>query len=125
MITREDGQLLVLKCDTIVAMNHRHHCRICGKGHFCDKCAPRRSQLFNLRICNGCYEKNSSNDLLDIAYLKVEDLNDDTLLLVINGCDKTGLGSYSLGLFPDLEIICNKIMRLFTGTGFTVNKDRN
>ena len=64
-------------------MNHRHHCRICGKGHFCDKCAPRRSQLFNLRICNGCYEKNSSNDLLDRAYLKVEDLNDDILLLVI------------------------------------------
>ena len=83
------------------------------------------AQLFNLRICNGCYEKNSSNDLLDRDYLKVEDLNDDTLLLVINGCEKTGVGGYSLGLFPDLEIICNKIMRLFTGISFTVNKDRN
>ena len=46
-----------LNCDKRVSMNHRHHCRICGQGHFCDNCSPKRSFFDNLRVCDPCVDK--------------------------------------------------------------------
>ncbi|AXH29136.1 MULTISPECIES: hypothetical protein [Francisella] len=57
-----------LTCKTKVSMNHRHHCRICGLGHFCDCCAPKRQYFDKLRICQSCdKEYNNYEDELNTS----------------------------------------------------------
>lgn len=72
-----------LSCDTYVSMMHRHHCRICGQGHFCDTCAPKRVYPNNFRICENCYE--SIGDSFGRSYLNnYIRLNNETILLIVN-----------------------------------------
>jgi hypothetical protein len=111
-----------LNCDKRVSMNHRHHCRICGQGHFCDNCSPKREGVRFLRICSACFNQMDGNDLLGRSYCDPQCLAHDVSMLVINGCHKTDTAGFMGAIFPDLNIISRKLISLFSNNMFKNNK---
>ncbi|WP_262967335.1 SidE phosphodiesterase domain-containing protein [Methylobacter psychrophilus] len=62
-ITESENNCLICHCH--VSIGHRHHCRICGNGHFCDNCAPKRKVIIKKatlfeRVCADCFDMNFS-----------------------------------------------------------------
>ncbi|WP_162902190.1 hypothetical protein [Facilibium subflavum] len=41
-------------CNERLYIGLRHHCRLCGDGHFCNTCAPIRADHQNIRVCSQC-----------------------------------------------------------------------
>ncbi|WP_108651735.1 PHD finger domain-containing protein [Dongshaea marina] len=54
--TQQQNSCISTDCENPTRMGHRHHCRLCGTGHFCDTCAPKRKYFRNERLCNACHK---------------------------------------------------------------------
>jgi len=103
-----------LSCNRMVVRGMKHHCRICANGHFCNRCAPTRPERLDMRICQTCYDDQSNEHSTDNRSWATEhELSDDTMLLVINGCHISDTGGRYRGIFADLEIICENLIRCF------------
>jgi len=58
--TRSERTCNIERCNNPTGRMHRHHCRICGDGHYCDGCAPKlnlidaENRRYRVRVCRDC-----------------------------------------------------------------------
>ena len=77
-----------ISCKDNVSFMHRHHCRVCSRGHYCDRCCPKNKR-HNIRICGECH-----TFIFNIAYSEYHGL--EIIDGVIQSEEKSGM-SFGIG----------------------------